>query len=146
MLLSTEEGSGGESRWRKGLCRIMFTCRLPWWRSSATCKPWQSGRFLPRVWERCQPPSGKGINTTAGQGQQVGAQKKHVLEDLEMPLARRETEALFQEQPETGNQYLEDALLQSYLKTHLPPKVWRASLSFCVYTQFWLGHSFKTVN
>ncbi|XP_014797618.1 PREDICTED: acyl-CoA dehydrogenase family member 11-like [Calidris pugnax] len=101
----------------------MFACRLPWWRSSATCKPWQSGGFLPRLWERCQPPSDKGINTTAGQGQQVGAQEKQVLEDLEMPLTRRETENLFQEQPETGNQYLEDALLQSYLKTHLPPKV-----------------------
>ncbi|KFZ46200.1 hypothetical protein N321_08343, partial [Antrostomus carolinensis] len=50
-------------------------------------------------------------------------QEKQVLEDLEMPLARRETETLFQEQPETGNQYLEDALLQSYLKTHLPPKI-----------------------
>ncbi|NXV25585.1 ACD11 dehydrogenase, partial [Rissa tridactyla] len=101
----------------------MFTCRLPRWRSSATCKPRQSGRFLPCLWERCQPPSRKGINTTAGQGQQVGAQEKQVLEDLEMPLARRETENLFQEQPETGNQYLEDALLRSYLKTHLPPKV-----------------------
>ncbi|NXL33959.1 ACD11 dehydrogenase, partial [Glaucidium brasilianum] len=101
----------------------MFTCRLPWWRSSATCKLWQAGGFLPRVWERCQPPGCKGINATAGQGQQVGMQEKRVLEDLEMPLARRETETLFQEQPETGNPYLEDALLQSYLKTHLPPKV-----------------------
>ncbi|KAM6339718.1 LOW QUALITY PROTEIN: acyl-CoA dehydrogenase family member 11-like [Alca torda] len=101
----------------------MFTCHLPWWRSSAACKPWQSGCFLPRLWERCQPPSHKGINTTAGQGQQVSAQEKQVLEDLEMPLARRETKNLFQEQPETGNQYLEDALLWSYLKTHLPPKV-----------------------
>ncbi|KFP80066.1 hypothetical protein N310_03714, partial [Acanthisitta chloris] len=50
-------------------------------------------------------------------------QEKQVLEDLEMPLARRETETLFQERPQTGNQYLEDALLRSYLKTHLPPKV-----------------------
>ncbi|NXS44277.1 ACD11 dehydrogenase, partial [Balaeniceps rex] len=101
----------------------MFTCRLPWWRSSATCKLQQSGGFLPRAWERCQPPSHKGINTTVGQGQQVGAQEKQVLKDLEMPLARRETETLFQEQPQIGNQYLEDALLRSYLKTHLPPKV-----------------------
>ncbi|XP_009274633.1 PREDICTED: acyl-CoA dehydrogenase family member 11 isoform X2 [Aptenodytes forsteri] len=101
----------------------MFTCRLPWWRSSATCKPWQSGRFLPGVGERGQPPSRKGINTTAGQGQQVGMREKQILGDLEMPLARRETETLFQEQPQTGNQYLEDALLRSYLKTHLPPKV-----------------------
>ncbi|NXC19572.1 ACD11 dehydrogenase, partial [Corythaeola cristata] len=74
-------------------------------------------------WERCQPPRRKGINTAAGQGRQVGTQEKQVLGDLEMPLARREMETLFQEQPETGNQYLEDALLRSYLKTHLPPKV-----------------------
>ncbi|KFO86952.1 hypothetical protein N320_04649, partial [Buceros rhinoceros silvestris] len=41
----------------------------------------------------------------------------------EMPPARRGTETLHQEQPETGNHYLEDALLQSYLRAHLPPKV-----------------------
>lgn len=50
-------------------------------------------------------------------------QQNQVLEDLEMPVVRRETENLFQERPETGNQYLEDALLRSYLKAHLPPKV-----------------------
>ncbi|KAM6052128.1 acyl-CoA dehydrogenase family member 11-like isoform 3-T4 [Chlamydotis macqueenii] len=96
----------------------MFTCCPPWWRSSATCKPWQSGRFLPCAWPSCKP-----IGTTTGQVQQVGTQEKQILEDLEMPLARKEAETLFQEQPETGNQYLEDALLRSYLKTHLPPKV-----------------------
>ncbi|NWS76068.1 ACD11 dehydrogenase, partial [Crotophaga sulcirostris] len=101
----------------------MFTYRLPWWRSSGTWKLWQSRHFPPRVWERCQLPGGKHVNTTVGQGQQVSAQEKQLLEDLEMPLARRETETLFQEQPETGNQYLEDALLRSYLKTHLPPKI-----------------------
>ncbi|XP_069651504.1 acyl-CoA dehydrogenase family member 11 isoform X2 [Haliaeetus albicilla] len=108
---------------RSGLCGIMLTHRLPWWRSSATCKLWQSGRFLPGVWERCQPLSRKGVDRTAGQGQQVIMQQEQVLEDLEIPLARREAETLFQEQPETGNPYLEDALLRSYLKTHLPPKV-----------------------
>ncbi|NWH63987.1 ACD11 dehydrogenase, partial [Geococcyx californianus] len=74
-------------------------------------------------WERCQLRGGKEINTTMAQGQHVGAQEKQLLEDLEMPLVRRETEALFQEQPETGNQYLEDHLLRSYLKMHLPPKI-----------------------
>ncbi|NWU35892.1 ACD11 dehydrogenase, partial [Hylia prasina] len=74
-------------------------------------------------WDRCQMLSIKGINRTLGQEQQAGTKEKQVLEDLEMHLARRETEALFQEQPETGNQYLEDTLLRSYLKTHLPPKV-----------------------
>ncbi|NWX37962.1 ACD11 dehydrogenase, partial [Notiomystis cincta] len=96
-------------------------CHLPWWRSSATCKSWQSGHFLPS--DRCQTLSIKGINTTVGQEQRVVMKEKQVLEDLKMPLARREMETLFQEQPETGNQYLEDTLLRSYLKTHLPPKV-----------------------
>ncbi|NXY55624.1 ACD11 dehydrogenase, partial [Callaeas wilsoni] len=96
-------------------------CRLPWWRSRATCKLWQSGHFVP--WDRCQMLSIKGISKTVGQEQQAGMKEKQVLEDLEMPLARRGMETLFQEQPETGNQYLEDTLLQSYLKTHLPPKV-----------------------
>lgn len=72
----------------------------------------------------------KGINTTVGQDQQAGMKKKQVLEDSEMHLARRDTEGLFQEQPEIGNPYLEDTLLRSYLKTHLPPKV---SLCSCVY-------------
>ncbi|NXX51159.1 ACD11 dehydrogenase, partial [Tricholaema leucomelas] len=60
---------------------------------------------------------------SAGQGQQVGAQEKQVLEEQEMPLARRDTETLFLEEPQTGNPYLEDALLRSYLRTHLPPQV-----------------------
>ncbi|NXI10339.1 ACD11 dehydrogenase, partial [Irena cyanogastra] len=74
-------------------------------------------------WSRCQMLNIKGINTTVGQEQQAGMKEKQVLEDLEMHLARRDTEALFQERPEGGNQYLEDTLLQSYLKAHLPPKV-----------------------
>ncbi|NXB51399.1 ACD11 dehydrogenase, partial [Leucopsar rothschildi] len=94
---------------------------LPLWRFSATCKLQQSGHFLP--WASCQMLSVKGINTAVGQEQQAGLKGKQVLEDLEMHLARSETEALFHEQPETGNQYLEDTLLRSYLKTHLPPKV-----------------------
>lgn len=114
-----------------GFCRVMFTYHLPWWRSSV---PWQPGHFLSRVRERCQPPSHRGVNTSAGQGQHIDVQEKQVLEDLERPLARREMETLFHEQPETGNQYLEGALLWSYLKTHLPPKVWSARLCFCVYT------------
>ncbi|NXM74961.1 ACD11 dehydrogenase, partial [Serilophus lunatus] len=74
-------------------------------------------------WDRCQTPGIKGISTTVGQEQQVSRQEKHVAEDLEMPLARGEMETLFNEQPKTGNPYLEDTFLQSYLKTHLPPKV-----------------------
>ncbi|XP_058672792.1 acyl-CoA dehydrogenase family member 11-like [Ammospiza nelsoni] len=99
----------------------MFACRLPWWRSSVTCKSWQSGHFVP--WGSCQMLTIKGVNTTVGQEQQAGMKEKQMLEVSEMHLARRDTEALFQEQPKTGNQYLEDTLLQSYLKTHLPLKV-----------------------
>ncbi|NWZ83566.1 ACD11 dehydrogenase, partial [Poecile atricapillus] len=74
-------------------------------------------------WDRCQMLSIKGINTTVGQEQQASMKEKEVLEDLEIHLSRRDAEALFQEQPGTGNPYLEDTLLRSYLKTHLPPKV-----------------------
>ncbi|NWI51021.1 ACD11 dehydrogenase, partial [Calyptomena viridis] len=74
-------------------------------------------------WDRCQTMRIKGISTTVGQEQQVRTQEKQVSEDPEMPLARREMETLFHEQPETGNQYLEDSFLRNYLKTHLPPKV-----------------------
>ncbi|XP_065548453.1 acyl-CoA dehydrogenase family member 11-like isoform X5 [Lathamus discolor] len=45
--------------------------------------------------------------------------------DLEMPLARGGMEALFHEQPKTGNQYLEDALLRGYLRTHFLPRIVR---------------------
>ncbi|KAM9371552.1 LOW QUALITY PROTEIN: acyl-CoA dehydrogenase family member 11-like [Phaethornis superciliosus] len=103
--------------------RVPFACRLPWWASSATCKLWKSGHFLPCVWEMCQALSPKGMDMMAGHRQQVSMQEKQLLEDLEIPLVRRETKTLFQEQPETGNQYVEDVLLRSYLKTHLPPKI-----------------------
>uniref|UniRef100_A0A8B9Q2K4 ACD11 dehydrogenase n=1 Tax=Apteryx owenii TaxID=8824 RepID=A0A8B9Q2K4_APTOW len=101
----------------------MFACHFFRWRPSAARKPWQLGRSLPPVWERCQTWSCEGLSTSARQGQQAAMQGKQVSGGLEMPFATRETETLFQEQPEVGNQYLEDALLQSYLKTHLPPKV-----------------------
>ncbi|KAM9219503.1 acyl-CoA dehydrogenase family member 11-like [Leptosomus discolor] len=101
----------------------MITCRLPWQRARARCGPWQPAGFLPHLWEIHPTLSHEGLHVTVGQGQQVGTQEERVSADLETPLARREMETLFQEQPETGNPYLEDALLQSYLKTHLPPKV-----------------------
>ncbi|XP_040504202.1 acyl-CoA dehydrogenase family member 11 isoform X2 [Gallus gallus] len=92
----------------------MFTLALC--RPTATCR-------LRHGWDRCQAWSCRGFSTTAGQGQQVSLQEKQVGGDVEMPVARREAETLFQERPEPGNQYLEDALLRSYLEAHLPPKV-----------------------
>ncbi|CAI9598619.1 unnamed protein product [Staurois parvus] len=50
--------------------------------------------------------------------------KSHpVLEELRMPFSRSMIGSFFQEQPKLGNQFLEDALLQSYLRKHLPPLV-----------------------
>ncbi|NXL94088.1 ACD11 dehydrogenase, partial [Alectura lathami] len=89
-------------------------------RPSATCKLWQSARCLRQGWERRQARSYSGF---AMSGPQVASQERPAFRDREMPVERRETEALFQERPETGNQYLEDVLLQSYLKAHLPPEV-----------------------
>ncbi|XP_067406336.1 acyl-CoA dehydrogenase family member 11-like isoform X3 [Emydura macquarii macquarii] len=40
-----------------------------------------------------------------------------------MPFAKTQTGTFFQEPPRIGNQYLEDAFLQRYLKTRLPPQV-----------------------
>ncbi|NXC41168.1 ACD11 dehydrogenase, partial [Penelope pileata] len=93
------------------------------WRRRAACRLRALRRALHHGWDRCQARSCRAISTTAGQGQQVGLQEEQVSGGLEMPVARRETETLFQERPETGNQYLEDALLRSYLEAHLPPQV-----------------------
>ncbi|CAH2294973.1 acyl- dehydrogenase family member 11-like isoform X1 [Pelobates cultripes] len=46
-----------------------------------------------------------------------------VLEELKMPFSRAMIGNFFQERPKLGNQFLEDAMLQSYLKRHLPPVV-----------------------
>ncbi|NXO02933.1 ACD11 dehydrogenase, partial [Rhinopomastus cyanomelas] len=54
---------------------------------------------------------------------QVSMQERQVLDSMEMLHTRTDLETLWQEQPETGNPYLEDTLLRSYLKTHLPPQV-----------------------
>ncbi|XP_075069286.1 acyl-CoA dehydrogenase family member 11-like [Mixophyes fleayi] len=51
------------------------------------------------------------------------SQPHAVLEELRMPFSRAVIGNFFQEQPKLGNQYLEDALLQSYLRRHLPPRV-----------------------
>ncbi|XP_018411012.1 PREDICTED: acyl-CoA dehydrogenase family member 11-like [Nanorana parkeri] len=40
-----------------------------------------------------------------------------------MPFSRSMIGSFFQEQPKLGNQFLEDATLQSYLRRHLPPLV-----------------------
>ncbi|XP_030073720.1 acyl-CoA dehydrogenase family member 11 [Microcaecilia unicolor] len=48
---------------------------------------------------------------------------KAILEELKVPFSRTSVGTFFQDRPKLGNQYLEDAFLQGYLKRHLPPKV-----------------------
>lgn len=50
--------------------------------------------------------------------------KSHpVLKEPQMPFSRSVIGSFFQDQPKLGNQFLEDALLQSYLRRHLPSLV-----------------------
>ncbi|XP_078523356.1 acyl-CoA dehydrogenase family member 11-like [Lissotriton helveticus] len=46
-----------------------------------------------------------------------------VSEELKVPFIRTRIGTFFQEKPHLGNQYLEDTLLQGFLKRHLPPKI-----------------------
>ncbi|XP_040272629.1 acyl-CoA dehydrogenase family member 11-like isoform X1 [Bufo bufo] len=46
-----------------------------------------------------------------------------VLEELKIPFSHASIGHFFQDQPRLGNQFLEDSLLQGYLKKHLPPVV-----------------------
>ncbi|XP_066459876.1 acyl-CoA dehydrogenase family member 11-like [Eleutherodactylus coqui] len=46
-----------------------------------------------------------------------------LLEELKMPFSHALIGSFFQDQPRLGNQFLEDSLLQGYLKRHLPPVV-----------------------
>ncbi|XP_077153202.1 acyl-CoA dehydrogenase family member 11-like isoform X2 [Ranitomeya variabilis] len=50
-------------------------------------------------------------------------QPQSVLEELNIPFSRALIGNFFQDQPRLGNQFLEDSLLQGYLKRHLPPVV-----------------------
>ncbi|KAM3939627.1 acyl-CoA dehydrogenase family member 11-like [Leptodactylus fuscus] len=51
------------------------------------------------------------------------AQPHPVLEELKLPFSRSLIGNFFQDQPQLGNQFLEDSLLQGYLKRHLPSVV-----------------------
>ncbi|XP_056384655.1 acyl-CoA dehydrogenase family member 11-like [Hyla sarda] len=54
---------------------------------------------------------------------QEDLQPLSVFEELKMPFSRASIGNFFQDQPCLGNQFLEDSLLQGYLKRHLPPVV-----------------------
>lgn len=115
VLCSAPEGSAGDMP-RSGLRGTALSRRLLWWGSGAPA----AASALPRPRRSSQllkDPRNGGAGAAGRQARETG------LRERGMPPARRGTETLFQEQPETGNQYLEDALLQSYLRAHLPAQV-----------------------
>ncbi|XP_072271377.1 acyl-CoA dehydrogenase family member 11-like isoform X2 [Pyxicephalus adspersus] len=81
------------------------------------CWPGRSLGF--RLW--CQ--SACYVSSKSAVSPVVSQDDSKVLEELRMPFTRSAIGSFFQEQPKLGNQFLEDALLQSYLKRHLPPLV-----------------------
>uniref|UniRef100_A0A8D0LCY8 Acyl-CoA dehydrogenase n=1 Tax=Sphenodon punctatus TaxID=8508 RepID=A0A8D0LCY8_SPHPU len=81
------------------------------------------GCFSSLCLEKYQAVCCRGAKISASQSQQAETMDKRILQELKAPFARTETGTFFQEQPRIGNQYLEDGLLQRYLKVHLPPKV-----------------------
>ncbi|XP_073169707.1 acyl-CoA dehydrogenase family member 11-like isoform X4 [Lepidochelys kempii] len=100
-------------------CRVRRVSHLSTWSSGTNHKRWKLGCLLPR----CPKLSCRGTKMSAGQSQKVETWDKCTLQELKVPFARTEIGTFFQEQPRIGNQYLEDAFLQRYLKTRLPPQV-----------------------
>ncbi|XP_050779726.1 acyl-CoA dehydrogenase family member 11-like isoform X3 [Gopherus flavomarginatus] len=97
-------------------CRVRLVSHLPRWSPGTNHKLWKLRCLLP------QCPK-LGAKMSAGQSQKAETWDKGTLQELKVPFARTETGTFFQEQPRIGNQYLEDAFLQRYLKTHLPSQV-----------------------
>ncbi|XP_026516232.1 acyl-CoA dehydrogenase family member 11-like isoform X2 [Terrapene carolina triunguis] len=97
-------------------CRVRLVSRLPTWSPGTNHKLWKLGCFLPQ----CPKLSCRGTKMSADQSQKAETWDKCTLQELKVPFARTEIGTFFQEQPRIGNQYLEDAFLQRYLKTHLP--------------------------
>nr|XP_042711992.1 acyl-CoA dehydrogenase family member 11-like isoform X2 [Chrysemys picta bellii] len=100
-------------------CRVRLVSCLPTWSPGTNHKLWKLGCFLPQ----CPKLSCRGTKMSAGQSQKAETWDKCTLLELKVPFARTEIGTFFQEQPRIGNQYLEDAFLQRYLKTHLPFQV-----------------------
>ncbi|XP_053862088.1 acyl-CoA dehydrogenase family member 11-like isoform X2 [Malaclemys terrapin pileata] len=100
-------------------CRVRLVSRLSTWSPGTNHKLWKLGCFLPQ----CPKLSCRGTKMSAGQSQKAETWDKCTLLELKVPFARTEIGTFFQEQPRIGNQYLEDAFLQRYLKTHLPFQV-----------------------
>ncbi|XP_042711992.2 acyl-CoA dehydrogenase family member 11-like isoform X2 [Chrysemys picta bellii] len=100
-------------------CRVRLVSRLPTCSPGTNHKLWKLGCFLPQ----CPKLSCRGTKMSAGQSQKAETWDKCTLLELKVPFARTEIGTFFQEQPRIGNQYLEDAFLQRYLKTHLPFQV-----------------------
>ncbi|XP_012819170.1 novel acyl-CoA-dehydrogenase protein isoform X1 [Xenopus tropicalis] len=84
----------------------------------------QHGRNV-NPWLLCQPSCYMGSKSALSPalGHPGDIQLQGILDELKMPFSRAAIGNFFQQMPSLGNQFLEDALLQSYLKRHLPPQV-----------------------
>ncbi|KAG8596626.1 hypothetical protein GDO81_001997 [Engystomops pustulosus] len=70
-----------------------------------------------------QPACYMSSKSTASPAACPDIQPLSVLEEMKMPFSRALIGNFFQDQPRLGNQFLEDSILQSYLRRHLPPVV-----------------------
>ncbi|XP_075425000.1 acyl-CoA dehydrogenase family member 11-like isoform X2 [Ascaphus truei] len=74
-------------------------------------------------WVQYQPACSMGSRSDTPPALSQDTAHQGVLQELRVPFSRATIGTFFQEQPRLGNQFLEDALLQGYLKRHLPPQV-----------------------
>ncbi|KAM4707887.1 acyl-CoA dehydrogenase family member 11-like [Discoglossus pictus] len=85
-------------------------------------------RHPSRIWHTCtQYKLAFSISSRSAMSPSLSSeadpQQQGILEELKMPFSRAVIGNFFQQPPTLGNQFLEDAILQSYLKRHLPTRV-----------------------
>uniref|UniRef100_A0A8C5LVP1 Acyl-CoA dehydrogenase n=1 Tax=Leptobrachium leishanense TaxID=445787 RepID=A0A8C5LVP1_9ANUR len=87
----------------------------------ASCLRSRNSSNLWHSWVQRQPLSS--VVSKSAPIPAIATEEDSVEEDLRMPFSHAKIGNFFQERPKLGNQFLEDALLQGYLKKHLPPVV-----------------------
>ncbi|XP_052253035.1 acyl-CoA dehydrogenase family member 11-like isoform X2 [Dreissena polymorpha] len=76
-------------------------------------------RFLSPCIQRCSSVQNR---STSGKPQKV-SETWELMAEQNFPFARARLGTFFQDAPKLGNQYIEDSLLRSYLKRHVPKQV-----------------------
>ncbi|XP_075773148.1 acyl-CoA dehydrogenase family member 11-like isoform X3 [Pelodiscus sinensis] len=71
----------------------------------------------------CPKLTGRGIKMSTVQSQKPEPGHPRPLQEPTLAFAKTAIGTFFQEQPRLGNPYVDDAFLQRYLRTHLPPQV-----------------------